>query len=68
MTHKDKIEYYRAKGREDYPNYNPPEKQVSTFVTDMESNLSGILFIEYKNAYDDGFEAARLMLIDLVEY
>lgn len=68
MTHKSRIEYYRAKGQEDYPNYNPPRKLLTDYLMDLESNLYNELYIEYKNAYDEGFEAARLMLLDAVEY
>jgi hypothetical protein len=68
MTHIQRIQFYKAQGQEDYPNYNPPARLHMDYLMDMESNLYNELYIEYKNAYDEGFETARLMLLDAVEY
>jgi hypothetical protein len=68
MTHKERTEYYKAKGQEDYPNYAPPARLVTDYLLDMESRLNEELYIDYKNAYEEGFETARLMLLDAVEY
>lgn len=68
MTHIQRINFYKAKGQEDYPNYNPPVNLGTDYLMDMQSDLYGTLYIEYKNAYEEGFEAARLMLMEAVEY
>ena len=57
MTHEEAIEYYYAKGKEDYPEYDPPESDINIIgdiavsISDKETAIS--------RAYSEGWNHAK---------
>lgn len=57
MDESEVLEYYHNKGQEDYPDYDPPKKNVICFMFEGYDELE----LECIEAYDKGWENAKEM-------